>query len=132
MMGSLECNFTISWGTLVHNYICKYIFKKLFFPLCSCTSGYYGNPQRIGDICRPCHCNPEGSRSQFCDINSGQCPCRDGISGRTCEACTDPDYGLENGACVCMFPLLVKIYLCGVVELHLLQLSRAIRGHCCR
>ncbi|XP_059149479.1 laminin subunit alpha-1-like [Physella acuta] len=66
----------------------------------SCTSGYYGNPQQIGDTCKLCHCNPDGSTGLVCDPVSGQCPCIGGISGRKCDACTDPTFGVQNGKCV--------------------------------
>ncbi|CAF4396685.1 unnamed protein product, partial [Adineta steineri] len=35
--------------------------------------------------CRPCSCHPGGSYSPQCDINSGQCPCREGMIGRQCD-----------------------------------------------
>ncbi|GFO36641.1 laminin subunit alpha-2, partial [Plakobranchus ocellatus] len=65
-----------------------------------CAPGYYGNPQKVGDNCKPCRCNPEGSTSRECDPISGQCPCLSGISGRTCEVCTDLTAGVQSGRCV--------------------------------
>ena len=37
------------------------------------------------DGCQPCDCNPGGSSSILCDMNSGQCFCQPGLTGRTCS-----------------------------------------------
>ena len=37
------------------------------------------------DGCQPCDCNLGGSSSTLCDINSGQCFCQPGLTGRTCS-----------------------------------------------
>ncbi|KAH9488089.1 Laminin subunit alpha-2 [Bulinus truncatus] len=64
-----------------------------------CSPGYYGEPGQIGDKCKPCRCNPEGSRNEVCD-SDGQCECLSGISGKLCDECSDPSYGVQNGLCV--------------------------------
>ncbi|XP_051494893.1 laminin subunit beta-3 isoform X2 [Apus apus] len=51
-----------------------------------------------GQGCRPCGCHPHGSRSPHCNQFTGQCPCREGFTGRTCSApqeqvCPDRHYG---------------------------------------
>ncbi|NXI99520.1 LAMB3 protein, partial [Psophia crepitans] len=51
-----------------------------------------------GQGCRPCGCHPHGSRSTHCNQFTGQCPCREGFTGRTCSAvqeqvCPDRHYG---------------------------------------
>ncbi|CAL1543632.1 unnamed protein product [Lymnaea stagnalis] len=66
----------------------------------SCSSGYYGNPKTLGERCKPCHCNPEGSLNLLCDAVSGQCTCISGISGRNCDECSDPTFGVQNGQCI--------------------------------
>ncbi|XP_065554623.1 laminin subunit beta-3 isoform X1 [Lathamus discolor] len=51
-----------------------------------------------GHGCQPCGCHPHGSRSPHCNQFTGQCPCREGFTGRTCSAvqeqvCPDRHYG---------------------------------------
>ncbi|NWI49903.1 LAMB3 protein, partial [Calyptomena viridis] len=50
-----------------------------------------------GQGCQPCDCHPRGSRSPHCNQFTGQCPCREGFTGRTCSAmqeqlCPDRHY----------------------------------------
>ena len=51
-----------------------------------CTqAGYYGISEDNEDGCLPCDCDIGGSRDSVCDATSGQCPCRDHVTGRTCR-----------------------------------------------
>ncbi|NWS96978.1 LAMB3 protein, partial [Mionectes macconnelli] len=57
-----------------------------------------------GQGCRPCDCHPHGSHSPHCNQFSGQCPCREGFTGRTCSAmqqqlCPDRHYRDAQGGC---------------------------------
>ncbi|NXL99122.1 LAMB3 protein, partial [Tyrannus savana] len=57
-----------------------------------------------GQGCRPCDCHPRGSHSPHCNQFSGQCPCREGFTGRTCSAmqeqlCPDRHYRDARGGC---------------------------------
>ncbi|PKU37545.1 laminin subunit beta-3 [Limosa lapponica baueri] len=57
-----------------------------------------------GRGCRPCGCHPQGSRSPHCNQFTGQCPCREGFTGRTCSAaqqqvCPDRHYGDVRAGC---------------------------------
>ncbi|KAM6108146.1 laminin subunit beta-3 [Pterocles gutturalis] len=57
-----------------------------------------------GRGCQPCACHPHGSRSPHCNQFTGQCPCREGFTGRTCSAaqervCPDRHYGDVRGGC---------------------------------
>ncbi|XP_062584554.1 usherin-like isoform X1 [Saccostrea cucullata] len=66
-----------------------------------CEHGYFnltaGNPAG----CSPCECNPQGSTSQFCDPVTGQCQCKDHVTGRKCDQCTDNYQNFELGCKVC-------------------------------
>ena len=46
---------------------------------------YYGLNENSPEGCRPCACHPGGSYSFQCDVNSGQCQCREGMMGRQCD-----------------------------------------------
>ena len=35
-----------------------------------------------------CNCNPDGSTALQCDAN-GDCACKDGFDGKTCDACKE-------------------------------------------
>ncbi|KAK3781049.1 hypothetical protein RRG08_046352 [Elysia crispata] len=73
-----------------------------------CAPGFYGNPQILGDTCKPCLCSPDGSINQECEREYGQCPCLPGISGRTCEVCSDETAGVQGGKCVSVSHMAVK------------------------
>lgn len=34
-----------------------------------------------------CDCHPIGSSGKTCNHTSGQCPCKDGVTGLTCNRC---------------------------------------------
>ena len=82
-----ECNLTGSMGiecdTLSGECICK---PNVVGRKCnSCMEGFYMLNSSSFDGCQPCDCNLGGSSSILCDINSGQCFCQPGLTGRTCS-----------------------------------------------
>ncbi|KAI4497885.1 hypothetical protein M0802_007001 [Mischocyttarus mexicanus] len=34
-----------------------------------------------------CDCHPIGASGKTCNQNTGQCPCKDGVTGTTCNRC---------------------------------------------
>ena len=55
-----------------------------------CKEGYYRNPKK--DIthrkaCESCNCHPVGASGKICNQTNGQCPCKDGVTGRECNRC---------------------------------------------
>lgn len=55
-----------------------------------CKEGYYRNadkPMTHKKACRPCNCHPVGSSGKICNQTSGQCPCKDGVTGLECNRC---------------------------------------------
>ena len=48
-------------------------------------AGYYNLSAQHVDGCLPCDCDVGGSRDSACDVTSGQCRCRDHVTGRTCR-----------------------------------------------
>ncbi|CAM4853839.1 unnamed protein product [Rotaria socialis] len=50
-----------------------------------CQENHYGLNDNVPEGCRSCSCHPGGSYSLQCDLNTGQCPCREGMIGRQCD-----------------------------------------------
>ena len=54
--------------------------------------------------CTACNCDSQGSLDSTCD-REGQCSCKPGVGGLTCDACLPGYYGFESGegcrACEC-------------------------------
>uniref|UniRef100_W4VRR7 Putative response to misfolded protein n=1 Tax=Corethrella appendiculata TaxID=1370023 RepID=W4VRR7_9DIPT len=75
----------------------------------SCATGYFGEPQIEGEVCKPCECsgniNPDQPGS--CDSVSGECLlCLNNTSGEACNLCAPGFYGdaiqLKNcQSCIC-------------------------------
>ncbi|XP_076023918.1 laminin subunit alpha-2 [Genypterus blacodes] len=54
-----------------------------------CSSGYHGNPRMPGGRCEECKCSLWGALPGPCDPVTGQCRCRVGASGLTCDQCME-------------------------------------------
>ncbi|KAM6915637.1 laminin subunit alpha-2 isoform 2-T2 [Xenentodon cancila] len=52
----------------------------------SCADGYYGDAITAKN-CLPCQCHTNGSVSEVCDKQSGQCRCKENTVGRQCNKC---------------------------------------------
>uniref|UniRef100_A0A8C4I5M9 Basement membrane-specific heparan sulfate proteoglycan core protein n=1 Tax=Dicentrarchus labrax TaxID=13489 RepID=A0A8C4I5M9_DICLA len=52
-----------------------------------CATGYHGNPRMPGGRCEECKCSLWGALPEPCDSVTGQCRCRVGASGRSCDQC---------------------------------------------
>ncbi|KAK2859738.1 hypothetical protein Q5P01_004358 [Channa striata] len=64
-----------------------------------CSLGYYGNPSMPGGMCSPCSCSGWGSLHTLCDYLTGQCECKAGVKGFSCDRCEER-YVLEGEECV--------------------------------
>ncbi|XP_044032400.1 laminin subunit alpha-1 isoform X1 [Siniperca chuatsi] len=64
-----------------------------------CSVGYYGNPSLPGGVCSRCSCSGWGSLQPLCDALSGQCECKAGVKGQSCDQC-DERHILQGGECV--------------------------------
>ncbi|XP_074846691.1 laminin subunit alpha-2 isoform X2 [Carettochelys insculpta] len=51
-----------------------------------CVDGYFGNALGPKN-CQPCHCNTNGSLSELCNSQTGQCECKPNVVGRRCDEC---------------------------------------------
>ncbi|XP_069033643.1 laminin subunit alpha-1 [Embiotoca jacksoni] len=61
-----------------------------------CQPGYHGDAVH-GKDCRECGCDVSGALSSLCDVTTGQCLCRENITGRTCDRCQSGFFGLRSG-----------------------------------
>lgn len=55
-----------------------------------CREGYYRDPTKQithRKACKPCDCHPIGASGKTCNQLTGQCPCKDGVIGMTCNRC---------------------------------------------
>uniref|UniRef100_A0A665TLL1 Laminin, alpha 1 n=1 Tax=Echeneis naucrates TaxID=173247 RepID=A0A665TLL1_ECHNA len=64
-----------------------------------CSIGYYGNPSLPSGNCSQCNCSQWGSLHPLCDALTGQCHCKTGVKGQTCDHC-DKRHILQAGECV--------------------------------
>uniref|UniRef100_T1HX12 Laminin subunit alpha-2 n=1 Tax=Rhodnius prolixus TaxID=13249 RepID=T1HX12_RHOPR len=62
-----------------------------------CKPNHFGTPSTTG--CFPCECSEIGSFGEECDVNSGQCKCKDKFQGRSCDRCQT---GLGNVTAGCI------------------------------
>ncbi|XP_044736246.1 netrin-1 isoform X1 [Chrysoperla carnea] len=55
-----------------------------------CREGYYRDPTKPithRKACKACDCHPIGASGKTCHQATGQCPCKDGVTGLTCNRC---------------------------------------------
>ncbi|KAJ1157569.1 hypothetical protein NDU88_010275 [Pleurodeles waltl] len=64
-----------------------------------CNFGFKLISVLIEETCTPCGCNINGSVNQFCNPFTGQCPCREEVTGLLCDTCGDNFYGLDSSGC---------------------------------
>ncbi|KAL5018766.1 hypothetical protein ScPMuIL_004488 [Solemya velum] len=55
-----------------------------------CKEGYFRDntkPMTHRKACKGCDCHPVGALGKTCNQTTGQCPCKDGVTGLTCNRC---------------------------------------------
>ncbi|XP_011177498.1 netrin-B [Zeugodacus cucurbitae] len=55
-----------------------------------CREGFYRDATKALNnrkVCKRCDCHPVGSTGKTCNHLSGQCPCKEGVTGLTCNRC---------------------------------------------
>ena len=61
-----------------------------------CAPGFYKNQYLPFLQCQPCDCSNEGSNSEVCNSENGQCPCKENVLGRVCNYCKSGFFGYPN------------------------------------
>lgn len=64
-----------------------------------CDVGYFGVPDSVDGSCVECDCDPNGVVSSECDHETGQCHCKEGVTGRRCDKCNEKKSILKDGHC---------------------------------
>jgi hypothetical protein len=64
-----------------------------------CRARFYNLTSINSEGCQQCLCNMTGSTSQECDKTSGQCPCKNSVTGRQCEQCNLGFHSLNTSGC---------------------------------
>ncbi|KAG3258086.1 usherin, transcript variant X1 [Ictidomys tridecemlineatus] len=61
-----------------------------------CLEGHFYLQQNNSFLCLPCNCDKMGTvnGSLLCDISTGQCPCKLGVTGLRCNQCEPHRYNL--------------------------------------
>uniref|UniRef100_A0A2K5E5S5 Laminin subunit alpha-2 n=1 Tax=Aotus nancymaae TaxID=37293 RepID=A0A2K5E5S5_AOTNA len=60
-----------------------------------CADGYFGDAVDAKN-CQPCLCNANGSFSEICHSQTGQCECRANVQGQRCDECQPGTFGLQS------------------------------------
>lgn len=63
-----------------------------------CKPHHYGFS---AEGCIPCDCDKFGSETFECDVNNGQCLCKDNVEGRRCDQCSENYHNLRDGCFAC-------------------------------
>ncbi|KAF5404743.1 Laminin beta 1 [Paragonimus heterotremus] len=56
--------------------------------------------RETGSVAERCMCNSTGSQTDICDKLTGQCPCKPGVVGRSCDRCAPYHYDFGAMGCV--------------------------------
>ncbi|KAI3378928.1 hypothetical protein SNEBB_010582 [Seison nebaliae] len=64
-----------------------------------CLDGYYNLHSPDVDGCQACDCDVTGSLNGTCDMYTGQCHCRERVTGRRCDQCQSYTYGFSLDGC---------------------------------
>lgn len=59
----------------------------LIFP----SNGYFNYPE-----CEECHCYPNGTLNNICELKTGDCPCLPAYTGKFCKECNANYYGFPE------------------------------------
>lgn len=88
----------------------------------TCRPSFYGLSSENPDGCSPCNCNTDGTFDgvNACDMDDGQCLCKENVMGTRCDQCKNGTTGLSAsnplGCSICQCNLIGSISLdCDVI-----------------
>ena len=64
-----------------------------------CINGTQGLSASDPNGCTSCTCNPTGSIGSDCNIGTGQCSCKPGVTGLSCDRCVDGFHSFSETGC---------------------------------
>ena len=67
----------------------------------SCDYGFFNLSRDYPDGCQSCGCNPFGSIDPYCDTVTGQCMCKERVTGLQCNRCSEGYQDLHVGCVPC-------------------------------
>ncbi|KAK3718989.1 hypothetical protein QZH41_013141 [Actinostola sp. cb2023] len=76
-----------------------------------CKEGYFKDPNKPSThrkTCRLCNCHPYGSRGRVCNQITGQCPCKEGVTGRSCDKCAKGYNSTKSSIVPCIGKYLIR------------------------
>ncbi len=95
-------NLSLTWLSQVHKNKNKNFGSCLKEAQAIILSGITLNNPLKTSSCPACDCHSEGSLSHQCDPVTGQCPCREGATGRQCSDCQPGQWGFPScSPCQC-------------------------------
>uniref|UniRef100_A0A8C6T1R7 Netrin-1 n=1 Tax=Neogobius melanostomus TaxID=47308 RepID=A0A8C6T1R7_9GOBI len=108
-----------------------------------CKEGYYrdlSKPISHRKACKACDCHPVGAAGKTCNQTTGQCPCKDGVTGITCNRCAKGYQQSRSpiAPCIkfiytlatankspCYYCAHTVFCLCAAVQVHILKADKA-------
>lgn len=76
-----------------------------------CRLGFFGNPMQYpNSSCQACNCHADGIRAEGCDAETGQCYCREGVTGLKCNKCVAQRQHLQESGCTRKSTIVYPIY----------------------
>ena len=76
----------------------------------------------LGEACK---CHVVGALGKMCNQTTGLCPCKDGVTGLTCDRC-DKGYQMSNSH---IAPCISMSFFCSIFYAYLLLLSSKMQKY---
>uniref|UniRef100_A0A3P8ZRA7 Netrin-1 n=1 Tax=Esox lucius TaxID=8010 RepID=A0A3P8ZRA7_ESOLU len=84
-----------------------------------CKEGFYrdmARPITHRRACKACDCHPVGAAGKTCNQTTGQCPCKDGVTGITCNRCAKGYQQSRSPVAPCISEYITAVILSSTEE----------------